>query len=881
MKKFDVVPNKSSNEIDACDWAVIEKAPDQFQAKIGEGFRKTINNGSVAADSKYLVLGNDAYINIQCKKNKKNLAKKGSGNNKKKLTSDEIKLENFMKKFEEKLVDLNNSSSTKIDTKYVELVGMHFIKIAENLLLKNDCEKAVEMTIAIDAFVSDMRSYKGTSVINPTKLVEVSTQLLEDMVSVHKKLLETFEIDYPEIPAKYPELIYKNDYFKYIPSLGFKLTSNQEKLLNLFKANINSSFLIEDHSSVGSGKTYSVLALAMYLQKLKLESGTNKIILFACESLHVRVMVAMLFRQNGVELASAKVLIDESVKVSCQKSSTKKTLCGIVCRPDAATKILQREYNRMKEEEDDNCQYVLVFDEITMGVDHSKQQLRENVELLRYLPPQTILMSATMPKLENVSEFKKLHINKYPKCVFEIVKSNDIHIPCSVKNFEGEQILPHHGAKNAFDISNAVSKTNSSSFIMRMITPSDVTSLYKKMIRRKILNLPDINKEFSTIKNFKGTNVANLYIKLLEALSQETDDVINSVCAKSELAKCKKIDLLEMSKNYEQAGNILLVCEDPLEQVSRFDELISKVTTYVKESGFDCMLSMVSKFLEDSENYSALRERLEKGISTKTLENIANESFELPKKDKQGSDSSSKKKDNHISAVRELKKIVEPELNFPSKFQIGTPEYAKHFAKLDEKDQKVNNKYRIPFCIQSLPLKDLNNIPNEVMILLFCGVGFLTKKYGSYYYRLISDFASDGKLSVLIGDKSVCYGANFSIDTVIVEIEDCSIQTLFQIMGRAGRRNKAFRIANAFVSSDAGSKLLKYIKDFNNDSDNIEEKILAAEFHKQEQAKLGSVEQEKVEIIVPVEPKPVEIKKEQPKQEVESKRYIPPHLRRR
>lgn len=799
--------DKSSNELGGHDWTAIEKAPSQEQAKIGDGFRKSVLKGIFKGDTCTKVLGK-VYAQLDSKKTQK----------KQKLTVEEIKMNNFLKKFEEKQNSLQQNPF-KIDTTYVELIGMHLIKISQILIdkiNKINSKEAVELAIGMDMFVSQMQQYKGPSVLDSTSYVYVSEKLLEEVKSCKKKIVKFFNINYSEIPNLHCELIYKNKYYKYIPSLGFKFTSNQEKLLEAFADNINNPFLFQELSTVGSGKTYSLLALALFLFKHRTETKSKKVILFACESLHVRVLIATLCRQNGIEFASAKLKVDDTIKISNQKSSTDETRVVIICRPETATKILEDEYSRMEKQKDNECRYILVFDEITMGIDHCQQNLIQNAELLSKLPPQTILMSATMPNLHKIGSFMEEHFKKYPQCVTKCIKSDDIYIPCSVRAFDGSTILPHLGATNKGDICNTVSSIKSTSFIRRMITPPDVMNLFKKMKKKRVEHLPDIEEKFFSVENFTGKKVAELYIELLEILSKEDDKIIKAICKKPDSEECEKIELEEFAKQFNEAGNILLVSESPLNEVSRFSNLIKEVTEYVKENNFNTLSDMVSQYLEDLDTYIQQKNKLESNISSKTLENMGNSSFEMNKKNHGPQGSSS-----HLAVIGSLKKLQEPEFKYPAKFQIGTPDYCNsNGIKLEQ------NKYRISYNISSLPLKNLN-IPEEVLILLFSGIGFLTRKFGSTYFNLIANLASEGNLAILIADRDICYGANFCIDTVIIELENYSVQTLFQIMGRAGRRGKAFRIANAFIPMDKGLKLLEFISGKINCFEKSEEEMLS------------------------------------------------------
>jgi hypothetical protein len=81
--------------------------------------------------------------------------------------------------------------------------------------------------------------------------------------------------------------------------------------------------------------------------------------------------------------------------------------------------------------------------------------------------------------------------------------------------------------------------------------------------------------------------------------------------------------------------------------------------------------------------------------------------------------------------------------------------------------------------------------------------------------------ASNGHLAYLISDASICYGTNYPINRVIITRDfskNHSINTLFQLMGRAGRVGQSW-MAEAFIDKDTAHELLDYV---NKDGINIE-----------------------------------------------------------
>jgi replicative superfamily II helicase len=81
--------------------------------------------------------------------------------------------------------------------------------------------------------------------------------------------------------------------------------------------------------------------------------------------------------------------------------------------------------------------------------------------------------------------------------------------------------------------------------------------------------------------------------------------------------------------------------------------------------------------------------------------------------------------------------------------------------------------------------------------------------------------ASDGKLAYIISDDSISYGTNYPINRVIItkDFSDThSINTIFQVLGRAGRIGKSWK-AEAFIDKTLEAKMQRFAK---GETENIE-----------------------------------------------------------
>ena len=95
-----------------------------------------------------------------------------------------------------------------------------------------------------------------------------------------------------------------------------------------------------------------------------------------------------------------------------------------------------------------------------------------------------------------------------------------------------------------------------------------------------------------------------------------------------------------------------------------------------------------------------------------------------------------------------------------------------------------------------------------------CGVGVyspitLDQKYTNEVIKL----ATNGMLAFVIADYNISYGTNYPFNTVVITEDftrNHSMNTLFQLMGRAGRCGKSWT-ANVFVPQELYDIFITYI----------------------------------------------------------------------
>ena len=158
---------------------------------------------------------------------------------------------------------------------------------------------------------------------------------------------------------------------------------------------------------------------------------------------------------------------------------------------------------------------------------------------------------------------------------------------------------------------------------------------------------------------------------------------------------------------------------------------------------------------------------------------------------------------------------IEPKIKFPNYAHINSFEHTKKYAKNALKS--VGKNFRDPLPLEAIPYAKFN-VSDELLTLLFAGVGVYStndKTLCPNYQKTVLEMASNGQLAYIIADVSICYGTNYPISRIIVTDEFAkkhSINTLFQLFGRAGRVGRSW-MAVVYVSQDTGRKLVEYAQE--------------------------------------------------------------------
>jgi len=125
-------------------------------------------------------------------------------------------------------------------------------------------------------------------------------------------------------------------------------------------------------------------------------------------------------------------------------------------------------------------------------------------------------------------------------------------------------------------------------------------------------------------------------------------------------------------------------------------------------------------------------------------------------------------------------------------FEINTRE---HIARFAPKGTKIF-RHGLNTAVLEQILKASMNVPDEVQILLACGVGAINAYPCKIYNYFVNTLFVEGALAYAVADVRIAYGTNVPLSGIIVtkDFSDTfSFNTICQLMARVGRVGKSWK----------------------------------------------------------------------------------------
>ena len=704
---------------------------------------------------------------------------------------------------------------------------------------KSKKAEVYEVMCSMQRFINTCKTYKGKSMANSLTSISVSPTLVTDVDYWLERLKASYPFDGITIYNTAPKLLIHSDYDDCIPGRSIKMRPNQRLLMDTI-SNHSDGFLLFYNAAIASGKTtLASVGTASHLEKL-IKAGKmpqNTQLIFCCNISSVRRQVAKNCWNAGIKFAiGSYVKKTKSYKITNHYGTTDENRVVIVASPDVTVQLLEEDNNKIAEDKAKlagqrvyySGKYWLFLDEPTVGADIlGSKYLESNTKVLYQMPKWCVLSSATMPLPEKIPEIITHHKEKFPDVYIETQITKEISIGCDVQTFDYDMIVPYIGCQNKEQLLLCISKINEVQQLGRMLTYKVAEKLWKTMKAANITDITDIQKYFADVDNLSADKVRITCMGMLEKLSEQTDDKIKLVCSsnitsdnseiKSDIKETVNFSKLGTSDAVKFLNMNLIVSLDPL---ATGKESFSELLKDIENSGID--INNYKKFISDYENkkieYQKNRDYLIKSLKVDPNSN----DFEQQRKVQHFEEEAKK---------RGCSSDENPTINFPKALQVNT---LSHWKKYGSRISINASNLRSELDISKLPLSDFT-ADDWLIFLLFCGIGIYSPYQISdtVYLREVLNLAETGNLAYLLSDSSICYGTNYEINRVFIMADFAeihSINTVFQLMGRAGRAGKSWK-ADVFIDNSTARKLVDFVQNTENHDGDLEARNINITFN--------------------------------------------------
>lgn len=656
--------------------------------------------------------------------------------------------------------------------------------------------------IACKTIIKKCSNYDSLNYFNTKKIIKINDNILNNVNYVIDKIDKLYRIDICTVYDLHPIALSINEY-NYLPDNNITLRLSQIKLLDSIKNNYNKkNTLIILKSSTGSGKTTSIVPIALYLKEYKskllekynknkknyaseIKKLNNLYVIFCCNLKQVKIQVANLCYNSNIDFSIAHTEIvyynEEGAKVHGKKTNiyneeviiTKSnkydkinTSSIIITDPYTVKKLKEQNLNY------DDC--ILFLDEPTNNLENNKIITRDNCNVMLNMTKTTILSSTTLPNETSKTikyvydKMKNIHGSNSEILTIE---DNNVIIGHTVFSMKGDVIIPSQ------DI-NTINTVKNNIFLSKFYTPI-IYKLLNKMINRdsEIINMENINNNY-----VKDSCIKTIQEKSNEIISDNFRSFNQSI----------DMNLLGCKQAYKFNNMTLIVFKDDV-----VNKTLNMFKNILSVFGTDKYKDMLKKKEQENKIYQHKVKIAENQLTKKTKKK--SNTCDDDKKDnyyKVSSDDTQNEYNNIISS--------KPKLNFPEELMINSEKHIKKHSKEEIKHAKVYN------------IDDINldyNESDELKILLLCGIGVYLPSLNSMYTSIVLDLSSKGLLNYVVSDHNISYGTNHPFSNVIITeefIKNNNINTLFQLFGRVGRLGRSYH-AYVYVPDTFKDVLMNYI----------------------------------------------------------------------
>jgi hypothetical protein len=722
-------------------------------------------------------------------------------------------------------------------------MSWHLLTYHSNYIVSDNAFFPLSVIVSLQRLIKICNGYIGYNVANPRFSMEFSNLLVTDLLYLQNKLIKAYDYNGVSLYTKASELILGCPLDVYLPKnklqTGFPHQIKVSHTL-LTAETMKNGFIMFYRTMTNSGKTSSIInmAAAVELLRKKFPSIFGELqIIATCDVNPVIMRWGQLLYHAGFPFGigtkrniptnpnTAKKILQKAEKemaedrdcVDCNMRFSNSDTCKslkdrivIVCSTDIALKILQKAPHASN-------RFILLHDEPTMYAESVESpQLKINMSVIKFAPKWAIFSSATLPyEIDKSQVFINHHQLRFPGSEFIDNTSSEIYSCCNLRKFDGSIITPHLGIKTREQLESAIINIKNNPFLGKLYTPISTKELYERSCaigyenKAFVEKVPRIMRIFNDVDNLFPDKIRMVSLDILTAMLELNDYEIEEICSGVPIEYESDDESNDDSNVESDISNSKIGLLNDID----FSMLGTKEAwrfPYLNLVASDTPNIMMNKsyvgLLDDVKKKIISLSRL-KADYEQRLDAWQNMRDTLEKKIK-NPDELSRKLSEHAE--------TRPNLIYPDECQINTRAHISKYSK-NALIGMNSSKFRIPNTLDATMVDDFHITEDEKLGLL-SGVCFYASPdklpdVDDEYLNTSLELTSQRNVETLITDSSICYGTDYPIGGVIITPEFSkkhSINTLYQLMSRAGRGRKSSN-AEIYISSECAEKILTIV----------------------------------------------------------------------
>jgi hypothetical protein len=780
---------------------------------------------------------------------KKDKKDKKHDKNKKDLIRESIKKDSMkkdIKSFIDGLVINNHYPYTNKDQ-----LQSFFNIIYWSLYLISNKKKDLDLSIYLNCAISLFKCINDSQYFLSSTLIDESNSILDQMEEIINKKFKTYD-DKITFLMKYQGLLLESFWDKTKPK-AIALYSEQSDVISLITENLNNKLLVFFEMPPANGKTQLAVIIAKIIAHRNIENLKNipnykrKTLLYICYNTIVRNEVAKLCLTQSIDVkfwlaVTMMDKLDGKMKTFLRPYKN--------CYPDWRRKNL-----RTKKEEEayfENRKYKYsenIEDQWKFFIEETKpvseqyfrkegqpnlypnrdytnpsnipemiiSDLESALSLLKAYPDNfityfdeafalanspitaqvmsvmgfTVLVSATLSKPEEIPTVIDNFKNKYGYSdnsqFLHVIKSSRQHISCTFIDENGYIYAPHHSIDSIDNIDSLISKLDVP-LIKRSYSPEVVLDMILK-INAYLPEELKFESRFSKYGMITHENIRNYGCDIIHYIGQTRNEELFIFLKTNIVKKMSNMDLntiFTVSAVDYQFGNTLHIST-----LGDFNQHVSNIAIPLLEGS-----PKISTIVGD---YQKIKNQINNQITSH---------------EKSSSDESK-------DFVSELQGNLENiKLSYPGEFIINSRRHSMRFG--------TTRKLVMENLPPHISVEDTDILDEDRTKLLFSNVGIYQPE--SFSNQKMDLFLRNkDSYRFILSTPSIVYGTNIGLTTIDIDQsfkDECSKNTLYQLVGRAGRRGKSDSAIIIFRNND----MLKII--FSNVEINNESLMIEQNFQK-------------------------------------------------